>query len=61
MYNQIDYANHAELLLNPLLENQLRFGEGHSYGFEFQAKKNRAAYAEWQATHTHELKENLKI
>ncbi|MBK7649654.1 MAG: TonB-dependent receptor [Flammeovirgaceae bacterium] len=39
MYNQIDYANHAELLLNPLLENQLRFGEGHAYGFEFQAKR----------------------
>jgi len=41
MYNQIDYESHAELLLNPLLENQLRFGEGNAYGFELQAKKEQ--------------------
>ena len=32
--NQLDYSNHAQLLLNPLLESQLRFGKGHAYGLE---------------------------
>lgn len=40
LYNQIDYATHAETLLNPFLESELRFGEAHAYGVEFQATKN---------------------
>lgn len=40
MYNQIDYTAHAETLLNPLLERELRFGDAWSYGIEFLAKKD---------------------
>jgi hypothetical protein len=40
MNNQIDYETHAETLLNPFLESELRFGEAHAYGVEFQATKN---------------------
>lgn len=34
MQNQIDYANQAELLLNPHFEAEIRSGEGKAYGFE---------------------------
>jgi len=40
MYNQIDYETHAETLLNPFLESELRFGTAHAYGIELQAKKD---------------------
>lgn len=39
MYNQIDYEDHASLLLNPLLEGELRFGNAWSYGLEFLFSK----------------------
>lgn len=34
MQNQIDYANQAELLLNPHFEAEIRSGEGRAYGLE---------------------------
>lgn len=37
--NTIDFANHAELLLNPLLEGELRVGESRAYGAEFMVRK----------------------
>ncbi len=37
--NQIGYAYHASTLLNPLLEGELRQGDGTAYGFELQLKK----------------------
>lgn len=37
--NQIGYEAHADLLLNPELEGELLFGEGHSYGVELSLKK----------------------
>ena len=40
MTNQIDYESHAETLLNPLLEGELRFGTAQAYGMEFQVKKD---------------------
>ncbi len=40
MGNQIDYESHAETLLNPLLEAELRFGTAQAYGVEFQLKKD---------------------
>ncbi len=40
MYRQIDYETHAETLLNPLLERELRFGTANAYGIELQAKKD---------------------
>ncbi len=40
MYNQIEYTDHAETLLNPLVERELRFGSGTAYGAELQLKKD---------------------
>ncbi len=34
MQNQLDYANQAQLLLNPQFEAELRSGKGTAYGFE---------------------------
>lgn len=34
MQNQLDYANQAQLLLNPQFEAELRSGKGRAYGFE---------------------------
>ena len=39
LYNQIAYAYHAKTLLNPLLEGELRQGNGKAYGFELLLKK----------------------
>jgi len=47
MSNQIDYQAHAETLLNPLLESQLSFGRGTSYGFELLARKNEGRVRGW--------------
>lgn len=40
MQNSIDFRNHAQLLLNPLLEGELRFGDARAYGAEFLIRKN---------------------
>lgn len=40
MTNQIDYEPHAQTLLNPLIEGELRFGEMRSYGLELMLKKD---------------------
>lgn len=40
MRNQIDYETHAETLLNPIFEKELRFGEGTSHGIEILARKD---------------------
>ncbi|HYC86852.1 MAG TPA: TonB-dependent receptor [Chryseosolibacter sp.] len=47
MYNQIDYDAHAETLLNPLIESQLRFGTGTSYGIELLARKDEGRVRGW--------------
>ena len=47
MYNQIEYANHASLLLNPLIEGELRFGESKSYGFEFSLRRTKGKMTGW--------------
>jgi hypothetical protein len=39
LYNQIDYANHANMLINKYVEGELRQGKGWSYGFEVSALK----------------------
>ncbi len=39
MHNQIDYKDHAHMLLNPHVESELRFGEGRAYGVELLLKK----------------------
>ncbi|MGB0931107.1 MAG: TonB-dependent receptor [Chitinophagales bacterium] len=39
MDNQIDFKDHAQLLLNEQLEGELRIGEGYAYGLEFMVRK----------------------
>ncbi|MFB6317545.1 carboxypeptidase-like regulatory domain-containing protein [Saccharicrinis sp. FJH54] len=39
MYNQIGYKNHAQTVLNPLIEGELLQGNGLAYGFEMQLTK----------------------
>ncbi len=47
MYNQIDYESHASILLNPLMERELRFGEANAYGIELQLKKEAGRLRGW--------------
>jgi hypothetical protein len=47
MDNQIDYADHASMVLNPLIEGELRFGEGRSYGGEVQLEKKQGKLTGW--------------
>jgi len=39
--NVIDFAEHANLLLNKFLENEVRTGTGKAYGAEFMVRKNK--------------------
>ncbi len=47
MTHQLEYENHAETLLNPLVEGELRFGEGIAYGVELMAKKETGRWRGW--------------
>ncbi len=47
MFNQIDYEGHAETLLNPLIERELRFGQATAYGLELQARKETGRLRWW--------------
>jgi hypothetical protein len=47
MFNQIEYVNHAKLLLNPLLEGELYFGESSSYGIEFYLRRTKGRLTGW--------------
>ncbi len=47
MYNQIDYKSHANTLLNPLVEGELRFGQMRSYGLELMLKKDFGRLNGW--------------
>jgi len=47
LYNQIDYADHANMLLNPLLEGELRFGDGWSQGIETLLRKSQGKLTGW--------------
>ncbi len=47
MYNQIDYEDHADILLNPLVEGELRFGEMQSYGLELMLRKQSGRLNGW--------------
>jgi hypothetical protein len=47
MTNQIEYADHAQLLLNPLIESELRFGSTQSYGAEFMLKRTTGRLSGW--------------
>jgi hypothetical protein len=47
MQNQIDYKPGANIVLNPVVESQLYFGKGRSYGSEFLLRKNTGAFTGW--------------
>jgi hypothetical protein len=47
MQNQIDYKDHAYMLLNPHIEQELRFGTGEAYGFEVLLKKYQRRLNGW--------------
>jgi len=41
MQHLIDYRDHARMLMNPLVEYELRFGSGKAYGLEFLLEKSQ--------------------
>jgi hypothetical protein len=47
MHNQIDYTDHAQMLLNPLAESELRFGSAESAGMEILLKKEYGRLTGW--------------
>jgi len=47
MYNQIEYKDHANLLINQLIEGELRFGDGWSYGLETMLRKSKGKFTGW--------------
>jgi hypothetical protein len=46
-HNQIDYKDHANMLYNPLIEGELRFGNAKSYGVELLARKSQGKITGW--------------
>jgi len=46
-YDHLDYADHANLLYNPLLEGELRTGEAWSKGFELLLEKTGGKFSGW--------------
>jgi len=49
MKNQIDYIPHAYMLLNPLVESELRYGKAFSYGLEFLLEKKHGKLNGWMS------------
>jgi len=47
LYHQIDYVDHANMLFNPLIEGELRFGYAKSYGVETMIKKTEGNFTAW--------------
>jgi len=47
MRNLIDYVDHAEMLLNPAVEGELRFGSGLAYGWELLISKKEGDLTGW--------------
>lgn len=47
LYNQIDYKDHANMLINQLIEGELRFGNGWSYGIETLLRKSKGKFTGW--------------
>jgi len=47
MNNLIDYRDHAHMLMNPLVEEELRFGVGTTYGLETILKKEHGTLTGW--------------
>ena len=47
LYNQIDYRNGANTLLNEYIEGDMLFGKGRTYGMEFLVRKNGGKFTGW--------------
>ncbi len=47
MYNLADFKDHADVMVSNDIERQLRIGNGYSYGFEFQLKKQEGRFTGW--------------
>ncbi len=47
LYHQVDYTDHADMLFNPLIEGELRFGKGWSYGVECLLRKSQGKLTGW--------------
>ena len=47
MQNTIDFRDHAQLLLNPQLEGEVRTGDSWSYGLEFLVRLNEKKINGW--------------
>ncbi len=45
--NEIDFKDHAELLLNKKIEGELRFGKARSYGLELMFRKQEGKLTGW--------------
>lgn len=45
--NHLDYKDHANLLYNPLIEGELRFGKAWSYGLELMLRKTEGRLTGW--------------
>lgn len=46
-YRDIDYKDHANLLFNPLIEGELRFGKTTSYGVELMVRRQEGRFTGW--------------
>ena len=57
MKNQIDYKNHANIVLNPEFEGELRFGSVSAYGFELFLHKKTG---KWQGMISYTLSKVTK-
>ncbi len=47
MDNQIDFKDHAEIMGNPEIEGEMRFGEASAYGAEFLLRKQKGKFTGW--------------
>lgn len=45
--NQIEYKDHANMLYNPLIEGEIRFGDAKSYGVEALLRKSEGRFSGW--------------
>lgn len=47
MDNQVDFKDHAELILNPRIEGEVRIAEGEAYGMELLIRKQTGKLTGW--------------
>jgi len=45
--DHLDYKDHANLLYNPLIEGELRFGKAWAYGIELMLRKSEGKFTGW--------------